>query len=67
MLIEHAAALGVHIKDVECTGAFGKLGLNATEKLLEDGGFERVKEEKESRGAWEVVGEGVLFEKTNRG
>jgi len=65
MTVEYAAALGIDIEDVDGAGSLRKLGFNATEKLLENGRFERVEEEEEGGGAGEVEGEGVLLQKAN--
>ena len=48
-------------------GAFGELGFDAAEKLLEDGGFEGVEEEDQSGRAGKVEGEGVLLEELDGG
>ena len=42
--VEQACALCVDVDDVECAGACGKLGFDATQKGFEDRRFEGVKE-----------------------
>jgi len=65
MLVENFAALGVDVEEVEGrwrgAGAFCQSGFDATEKQLEDRGFEGVEEEGEGGGAGEVEGEDVLL------
>ena len=48
-------------------GRLAKLGFDAAEEVLEDGGFEGVEEEGEGGGAGEVEGEGVLLEEVDGG
>jgi len=63
--VEDVAALGVDVEEIECrrrgAGFFGEASFDASEKELENGGFEGVEEKGQGGGAWDVEAEGVLF------
>ena len=67
MFVEDIGALGVDVKDVESAGALAELGLDAAEEGFEDGGFEGVKEKRQSGSEREFVVEDVLLKEEGWG